>query len=85
MSTITEQLGELKAQFADFASDVKARLEQLEEAQGTFSPDAQAIFDDLKRSVADADAGVGDADGSETPAPPVEPPAGPDDGTVSEQ
>jgi hypothetical protein len=73
VATITQQLTELKAQFTDFAGDVDARLAQLAEAQGTFTPEAQALFDELRASVQAADAKVGDADGSETPAEPTDP------------
>jgi hypothetical protein len=73
MSKITEQLTELKGQFSDFTSDVDARLAQLAEAQGTFTPEAQAIFDGLKADVTAADSKVGDADGSDTPAEPTDP------------
>lgn len=88
MTSITEQLTGLKGQFSDFASDVNARLQQLADAQGTFSADAQAIFDDLKASVEAADASVGDADGSDTPPPaPTEPtePTEPVDETPTDQ
>lgn len=73
MAKISEQLTELKTQFADFASDVDAKLDQLATAQGTFTPEAQAQFDELKQAVADADGRVGDADGSDTPTEPIEP------------
>lgn len=96
MANITQQLTELKAQFADFASDVDARLSQLADAQGTFSPEAQQILDDLRATVQEADAKVGDADGSDTPgegdtpgeptdpATPVDP-GTPDEGTTPGQ
>lgn len=73
MSKITEQLAELKGQFTDFTSDVDARLTQLAEAQGTFTPEAQAQFDELRAAVQAADSKVGDADGSDKPAEPTDP------------
>lgn len=85
MTSITDQLTGLKNQFADFASDVNARLQQLADAQGTFSPDAQVIFDDFKAAVAAADASVGDADGSDTPPPAPTEPTEPVDETPTDQ
>lgn len=64
------QLSELKSAFSDFASDVDAKLDQLIQAQGELQPDAQAVFDELKAAVQDADTRVGDADGSDTPPTP---------------
>jgi peptidoglycan hydrolase CwlO-like protein len=71
MATAKEQLTGLQGQFTDFAADVDAKLDQLQAAQGEFSPEAQEVFDQIKQAVADADAKVGDADGSDTVTPPV--------------
>ncbi|MCX5066640.1 hypothetical protein OOJ91_12200 [Micromonospora lupini] len=73
MATAKDQLTDLKTAFTDFAADVDAKLNQLIEAQGNLTPDAQAVFDELKAAVADADTRVGDADGSDTPPTPEEP------------
>lgn len=71
MVSAKDQLTELKTAFTDFSSDVDAKLNQLLEAQGNLTPDAQVVFDELKAAVASADERVGDADGSDTP--PTEP------------
>jgi hypothetical protein len=68
MASAAQQLTELKTQFSDFASDVNAKLDQLNTAQGDFTPEAQQVFDELRQAVADADGRIGDADGSDTPA-----------------
>lgn len=68
MASTKEQLSQLKAQFADFVSDVDAKLDQLAQAQGQMDPEAQQVFDDIKQALADADSRVGDADGSEAQA-----------------
>ncbi|WP_433460710.1 hypothetical protein [Micromonospora sp. CA-248212] len=73
MANAAEQLTDLKAAFTDFSADVDAKLDQLLQAQGQLDPAAQAVFDELKAAVADADARVGDADGSDTPPTPDEP------------
>jgi hypothetical protein len=74
VTSIKDELTGLKGEFADFVADVNAKVAQLEAAQGSFDPEAQSVFDDLKASVEAAHASVGDADGSDTPAPsPVEP------------
>lgn len=73
MASAAEQLTEILNAFRDFKGDVDAKLDQLLNAQGTLNPDAQAVYDEIKAAVAEADAQIGDADGSETPAPPVEP------------
>lgn len=85
MAKITEQLRELKTQFSDFAADVSAKLQQLADAQGTFSAEAQQVFNELQEAVKAADTSVGDADGSDTPTVPTEPttPAEPTPGTVA--
>jgi phage protein D len=67
MANATTQLTELRTAFADYRSDVSAKLDQLLAAQGQLQPDAQLIFDGLKADLADADVAVGDADGSDTP------------------
>jgi hypothetical protein len=75
MANAATQLTDLKTAIVDYNADVDAKLDQLLAAQGDLTPDAQVIFDDLKATVAAADAKVGDADGSDTPvepAPPVE-------------
>ena len=65
MASAKEQLSEFKGQFADFVSDVDAKIDQLVQAQGQLEPEAQTIYDDLKSSLAAADSRVGDADGSD--------------------
>lgn len=71
MATVMEQLTAFRAAVTDFLSDITAKLEQLAQAQGQFTPEAQALFDSIKADVAAKDAEVGDADGSEVPPPPV--------------
>lgn len=71
MATAVEVLAEVKAAVVDMASDVNAKLDQLIAELGTLSPEAQALVDDIKASVASVDERVGDADGSDT-TPPVE-------------
>ncbi len=71
MATALEQLTELRAAVTDMNSDLTAKLDQLAAAQGEFTPEAQQVFDDIKQTVAAADAKVGDADGSDAPAEPV--------------
>lgn len=73
MATANEQLVELKAQVADVAADVLAKLEQLEQQAGNLTPEAQATLDEIKGAVTALDEAVGDADGSDTPVPPVDP------------
>lgn len=72
MTSAHSQLVELQTAMNDFRSDLFARLDALEAAQGKFTPEAQEIFNDLKSTVAAADVRVGDADGSDNP--PVDPP-----------
>jgi hypothetical protein len=72
MASAKDQLTGLQGQFTDFAADVDAKLDQLAAAQGDFNPEAQAVFDQIKQAVSDADTRVGDADGSDVPATPVE-------------
>jgi hypothetical protein len=62
-------LTELQTRVNDFRSDLFARLDQLETAQGQFTPAAQEIFDDIKANVAAVDTRVGDADGSDNTPP----------------
>ena len=81
MANAREQLGELRGMFTDFVADVDARLNQLQEAQGNFTPEAQAEFDALKQAVSEADGRVGDADGSDTPAEPAPEPEPAPEGT----
>lgn len=69
MATANEQLVELKAQVADVAADVLAKLDQLEQQAGNLNPEAQATFDEIKAAVTALDTAVGDADGSDTPVP----------------
>jgi hypothetical protein len=64
------QLDGLKTDLSDFTSDLDAKLTQFIEAQGDLKPDAQAVFDEIKASVASLDEKVGDADGSDTVVPP---------------
>lgn len=75
MASAKDQLQDLKTSFTDFTADVDAKLDELAAAQGDLDPAAQAVFDDLKQAVADADTKIGDADGSDTTPPPA------DDGT----
>lgn len=80
VATAKDQITELRAAVVDYNADVDAKLDQLLEKQGTLDPEAQAVFDDLKATVAAADTRIGDADGSDTP--PVEPPTEPTEPTV---
>lgn len=73
MASVKAELEQFRTSFADFRSDLDARLDQLLAAQGEFAPDAQVIFDGIKADLASADSKVGDADGSDTVVPPVEP------------
>ena len=73
MATAAEDLAGLKADLTDFFADMDAKLDQLVEAQGTLNPEAKALFDEIKATVAAKDAEMGDADGSDPE--PVEPTA----------
>ena len=69
MASAVNQLMELRTMLTDYNADVDAKLDQLLAATGELNPEAQAAFDDLKATVAAADAKIGDADGSEKPPP----------------
>ena len=72
MATAHDQLVELQTKINDLRADLMARLDALEAAQGQFTPEAQAIFDDVKATVGGMDERVGDADGSDNPPAPLE-------------
>lgn len=69
--TITEDLAALRATVTEFNEDIAAKVAALEAAQGTFSPEAQAAFDELKAAVEAGVTMVGDADADGNPLPPA--------------
>lgn len=80
--TVADQVTELttlRAQVTELVEDLDARLDELEAAQGQFTPEAQTIFDGLKSDVDAIISRVGDADtdGNPTPPPPPPPPPTP--------
>lgn len=78
--TMADQVTELTAlsnQVTEFVEDLEARIVALEAAQGTFTPEAEALLNSLKAGLQAAVDRVGDADADGNPAPilpPEEPP-----------
>lgn len=70
MADQVTELTELQTRMNDFRSDLFARLDALETAQGQFTPEAKVLFDAIKSTLAEADTRVGDADGSDNPPTP---------------
>ena len=79
MADQVTELTALRNQVTEFVEDLDARIAALEAAQGTFTPEAEAILTDLKTGLQTAVDRVGDADADGNP-PPILPPPPPPEG-----
>lgn len=71
--SVETDLNALTAAVDEWREDIAARLDQLEAAQGEFTPEGQAAFNALKASVEAGVNAVGDADADGNPVPPPPP------------
>jgi len=65
--SVASELAALAATVTEFNEDIAAKVAALEAAQGEFTVEGQAAFDDLKATVAAGVAAVGDADADGNP------------------